>query len=256
MNTRKLGLLLALALASGASHAQSSLQVYSDDFGGPNQSAPADAVRDTSISMGVPRLHAVVARLRRVENILDSHPIPPHGHGGHTHPPPPPPPPIVPRPPLCADVAPAGYLGTVIPMQSADPNASCFVALGALCADVAPAGYLGTVIPMQSADPNASCFVAPGALCADVAPAGYVGIVIPMQSSNPVGACFERPPPLCANVAPPGYVGTVILMQSSNPAEACHVCIAHTDAMDDAHCGGPPPPLLVPQVLTPSATVM
>ena len=102
MDTGKLGLLLAFALASGASHAQSSLRVYSDDFGGPNQSAPAGAVRDTSISMGVPRLHAVVARLRGVENILASHPIPPHGHGGHTHPPPP--------PPAAADCAAAAFV--------------------------------------------------------------------------------------------------------------------------------------------------
>ena len=91
MDTRKLGspLALALAIASvlhpGAAQAQSSLQVYSDDFGGPNQSAPTGAARDTVISMGVPRLHAVIARLRVVEGILGSHPIPPHRHP-HTHP--------------------------------------------------------------------------------------------------------------------------------------------------------------------------
>ena len=83
----KLALPLAIAsvLHLGAAQAQSSLQVYSDNFGGPNQSAPAGATRDTVISMSVPRLHAVLARLRRVENILATHPIPPHDHP-HTHP--------------------------------------------------------------------------------------------------------------------------------------------------------------------------
>ena len=91
MDTQKFGppLALSLAIASvlspGLAGAQSSLQVYSDDFGGPNQSAPAGATRDTVISMSVPRLHAVIARLRVVEGILGSHPIPPHRHP-HTHP--------------------------------------------------------------------------------------------------------------------------------------------------------------------------
>ena len=91
MDTQKFGppLALSLAIASvlspGLAGAQSSLQVYSDDFGGPNQSAPAGATRDTVISMSVPRLHAVIARLRVVEGILGSHPIPPHEHP-HTHP--------------------------------------------------------------------------------------------------------------------------------------------------------------------------
>ena len=76
---------IASALHLGVAAAQSSLQVYSDNFGGPNQSAPAGATRDTVISMSVPRLHAVLARLRRVENILATHPIPPHDHS-HTHP--------------------------------------------------------------------------------------------------------------------------------------------------------------------------
>lgn len=34
------------------------------------------------------------------------------------------------RPPLCADVAPAGYLGPIIDMQSTDEDASCYVARG------------------------------------------------------------------------------------------------------------------------------
>ena len=91
MDTQKFGppLALSLAIASvlspGLAGAQSSLQVYSDDFGGPNQSAPGGATRDTVISMSVPRLHAVIARLRVVEGILGSHPIPPHRHP-HTHP--------------------------------------------------------------------------------------------------------------------------------------------------------------------------
>ena len=170
MDTGKLGLLLAFALASvlhpGASHAQSSLRVYSDDFGGPNQSAPAGAVRDTSISMGVPRLHAVVARLRRVENILDSHPIPPHGHGGHTHPPPPPRPPPPPPPPA---VCPPGQVGT-------PPN--CTTPPPAVC----PPGQVGT-------PPN--CTTPPPAVC----PPGQVG--------TPPN-CTTPPPAVC----PSGQVGT------------------------------------------------
>ena len=221
MDTRKPGLLLALALAlaSGASHAQSPLRVYSDNFGGPNQPAPAGATRDTRISMGVPRLHAVLARLRSVQRTLATHSIPPHGHGVHVHPPPEDP--EDPLPALCADVAPAGYLGTVIPMQSVDPYASCFVRPGALCANVAPPGYAGTVIPMQSINPSAPCFLPPPPLCANVAPPGYLGTVIPMQSSNPVAPCFV--PPLCEDVAPAGYLGTVIPMQSVDPYASCFV---------------------------------
>ena len=76
---------------AGASEAeaQSRLNVYSSDFGGPNQPAPSGAARDTVISMGVPRLHAIMRDLRAIEQDLNTHDIPPHGHP-HSHPPPPP----------------------------------------------------------------------------------------------------------------------------------------------------------------------
>ena len=69
-----------------------------------------------------------------------------------------------PPPPLCFDDAPTGYFGIVIPMQSTDRDAECFVEPPPLCADEAPMGsmdYLGAIIPMQSTDPNAVCYLEP-----------------------------------------------------------------------------------------------
>ena len=61
-------------------------------------------------------------------------------------------------PPLCANVAPPDYLGTIIPMQSTDRYAVCFVTADSMCADDAPTGYLGTIIPMQITDPDGLCY--------------------------------------------------------------------------------------------------
>ena len=90
-NPNRLAAAMAIILGTaGANEASSQLQVYSDDFGGPNQAAPSGASRDTVISMGVPRLHAMMRELRAIEQDLNTHDIPPHGHPPHSHPPPPP----------------------------------------------------------------------------------------------------------------------------------------------------------------------
>lgn len=60
------------------------LDVYSDDFGGPNRPAPPGATRDTVFSMEVPQLRQVHRILLRVQGILSGHSHPPHSHP-HAH---------------------------------------------------------------------------------------------------------------------------------------------------------------------------
>ena len=79
-----IALIVAGAATALPAEAQSSLPVYSSDFGGPNSAAPAGASRDTVIAMGVPRLQAVHSRLLEVRRILQTHSIPAHDHP-HSH---------------------------------------------------------------------------------------------------------------------------------------------------------------------------
>ena len=79
-----IALIVAGAATALPAEAQSSLPVYSSDFGGPNSAAPAGASRDTVIAMGVPRLQAVYSRLLEVRRILQTHSIPAHDHP-HSH---------------------------------------------------------------------------------------------------------------------------------------------------------------------------
>ena len=79
-----IALIVAGAATALPAEAQSSLPVYSSDFGGPNSAAPSGAARDTYIDMGVPRLQTVHRRLLEVRRLLHTHAIPPHQHP-HSH---------------------------------------------------------------------------------------------------------------------------------------------------------------------------
>ena len=76
--------LIVAGAASPPAAAQSPLQVYSSDWGGPNSAAPSGATRDTVIAVGVPRLRAVHRRLLAVQSALSNHGIPAHDHP-HSH---------------------------------------------------------------------------------------------------------------------------------------------------------------------------
>ena len=79
-----IALIVAGAATALPAEAQSSLPVYSSDFGGPNSAAPSGAARDTYIDMGVPRLQTVHRRLLEVRRLLQTHAIPDHDHP-HSH---------------------------------------------------------------------------------------------------------------------------------------------------------------------------
>ena len=91
-SSARLAATMAIILGSAASppaQSQSRLTVYSSDLGGPNQGAPTGASRNTAISMGIPRLHALHRRLLAVQATLGNHGMPAHALPPHTHPPPP-----------------------------------------------------------------------------------------------------------------------------------------------------------------------
>ena len=166
-------------------------------------------------------------------------------------------------PDLCENVAPPGYLGTIIPMQNIDSGAVCYgscpgnkvsdgvggcvcptgmtdpdldniCTLPPLCWDVAPPGYLGIVLPMQKGYPCLPCF--DGFVCEGQQDSCYTGPLTPMQSTDSGAACYEVLPALCFNVAPLGYLGQIIPMQSTDPDGICYL--------------GPPPSLSVCTALT------
>ena len=93
MGTAKHSTRLAAAMAiilgtasSADAEAQARLNVYSDDFSGGARPAPTGASRDTSLNMGIPRLHALNRRLRLAQARLANHPMPAHALPAHTHP--------------------------------------------------------------------------------------------------------------------------------------------------------------------------
>ena len=88
-HSTRLAAAMAIILGTASStdaEAQSRLNVYSDDFSGGARPAPTGASRDTSINMGIPRLHALHRRLLRAQARLANHPMPAHALPAHTHP--------------------------------------------------------------------------------------------------------------------------------------------------------------------------
>lgn len=92
MGESKNGPILAILLAVsgvfplGSAYAQSQLQLYSTDMGGGHIPAPAGAASGAAFDVAVPRLQAILARLRAVQRLLASHDMPTHTHPDHTHP--------------------------------------------------------------------------------------------------------------------------------------------------------------------------
>ena len=90
---QRLAAAMAIILGTGAAatdaEAQSNLNVYSNDWTGPNQAAPTGSERDTQINMSFPRLNELMRQLRAIEQTLNTHAIPAHPGPPHSHAPPP-----------------------------------------------------------------------------------------------------------------------------------------------------------------------
>ena len=122
-------------------------------------------------------------------------------------------------PPVCANVAPPGYPGPVIAMQSHDPDGDCYIitcpgnmVLNAADVCMRPEGMEGPLLP------TVPCHWRP--LCADDAPPDYAGPVIQGQSLVRCGQCFEGT--VCADDALHCHAGPVISMQSTDPGALCY----------------------------------